>query len=52
MLTLATDMGGLNCLNAAKDNVLSLCDKKGIVGHAIIRYKTGGKILVSCGHWI
>lgn len=51
-MTLATDMHGLNCITAAGINVMSLSDKKGIVGHAILRYKKGGKILVSCGHWI
>lgn len=52
LLTLAHDLHGLDAVALAGENVLRLKDKEGIVGHAMVRYKSGGKILVSCGHWI
>jgi len=34
------------------DSLVKLGDKEGSVGHAILRYKSGGILVASAGHWI
>ena len=50
ILTIVTDYSSVN-----KNNTLPLIpisDQKGTIGHAILKYKSGGVMILSAGHWI
>jgi hypothetical protein len=50
ILTIVTETNG--CEIAKKDNLHEIDDKKGTVGHAMIKFNNGGVMIVSAGHWI
>jgi hypothetical protein len=50
-LTIAVKNQQFNSEGLSNDFV-EIENNKGSVGHVIVRYKTGGKMLLSAGHWI
>jgi len=52
VLTVATRLGSLDIGKVPDRNISKIGDHKGLVGHAIVHYATGGKMLLSAGHWI
>jgi len=51
ILTIMTNTTGFQ-MDEKNENLWSIEDKKGTVGHALLKYKTGGILLLSAGHWI
>eukprot|EP01113_Clastostelium_recurvatum_P022900 TRINITY_DN2740_c0_g1_i3.p1 TRINITY_DN2740_c0_g1~~TRINITY_DN2740_c0_g1_i3.p1 ORF type:complete len:374 (+),score=59.33 TRINITY_DN2740_c0_g1_i3:51-1172(+) len=49
VLTVATRLGGTGLERGGRSHV---GDFKGTVGHAVLSYPSGGKLLLSCGHWV
>jgi len=49
VLTVATRLGSMT-LPAERRSQIG--DHTGIAGHVILKYPSGGNLLVSCGHWI
>lgn len=54
VLTIATKLGGLSADSfSAKTAEISSIDRvTGLAAHCLLTYPSGGKILVSCPHWI
>jgi len=51
VMTVATRLGTLP-LDLIPKHTCSLGDHRGAAGHVMLHYATGGKLLVSAGHWI
>ena len=51
ILTIVTIAGGFNT-ETIKENICTIGENHGTVGHAMLKYKSGGLILLSAGHWI
>jgi len=52
VLTVATKLGSLNLSSMHKNQICTIDNHQGAAGHVILHYATGGKLLVSAGHWI
>jgi len=50
ILTVATSLDGMKPQLGA--NTCQLGEHKGAAGHVLLKYPSGGFLLVSCGHWI
>ena len=51
ILTIVTKAGGFDT-ESQKENGWTIGEKNGTVGHAMLKYKSGGLMLLSAGHWI
>ena len=51
VLTIVTKTCGFD-VNSKKEYAWDIENKTGAVGHALLKYKTGGILLLSAGHWI
>ena len=51
VLTIVTNTSGFD-VNSKKEYTWDIDNKSGTVGHALLKYKTGGILLLSAGHWI
>lgn len=54
VLTIVTKLGGKDpsAFTRIKDELCTLGDHKGLAGHVVLRYPSGGRLLASCPHWI
>lgn len=52
VLTVATNMPGVDIEAACAGNICSAGGAQGSAGHVLLTYPTGGTILTSSGHWI
>eukprot|EP01103_Thecamoeba_quadrilineata_P015996 TRINITY_DN521_c0_g1_i1.p1 TRINITY_DN521_c0_g1~~TRINITY_DN521_c0_g1_i1.p1 ORF type:complete len:357 (+),score=47.42 TRINITY_DN521_c0_g1_i1:46-1116(+) len=53
VLTVVTQTDGIPVSNDNSESVLaSIRDYKGLIGHAVLTYKTGGNLVVSSCHWL
>jgi len=52
VLTVATDMTGVNLDALPPFQTCVVRDQKGTAGHVLLRYPSGGCLLTSAGHWI
>lgn len=50
VLTVATISQGFS--SGDKSFFTNIGDKKGTIGHALVKYKSGGSMLLSAGHWV
>ena len=50
LLTVVTDIRGN--YDVIQDTSCKIVKHKGIAGHVLLKYPSGGQILTSCGHWI
>lgn len=51
VLTIVTNTAGFD-INSKKEYSSTIEDKSGPVGHVLCKYRTGGMLLLSAGHWI
>ena len=51
ILTIVTNTSGFD-FNKKEENFGRIGEKKGPIGHAVLKYKSGGLLMVSSGHWI
>ena len=51
ILTIITKTGEFK-IDKQKDNSWSIGEKTGTIGHALLKFKSGGLLLISAGHWI
>lgn len=51
VLTILSNTAGYD-INSKKEYSWTIEDKTGPVGHVLLKYKTGGMLLLSAGHWI
>jgi hypothetical protein len=51
VLTIVTDMWQHSHLIKNTRHQLKIGDHTGVAGHVLLTYPSGGKMLVSCGHW-
>ena len=51
VLTVAHEMGSMD-LGTVEKHSWSIAGQKGLAGHCLLTYPTGGTLLTSCGHWI
>jgi len=53
IMTVAIRLGGCDATTMVQENTTCVVgDHKGAAGHVMLHYATGGKLLVSAGHWI
>jgi len=52
VLSVATRLGSDSSCSCCGNNLIKHHDHKGAAGHVLLTYPSGGKLLVSCGHWI
>lgn len=52
VLTIATEMPGIDLAHLPQERTCDAGGQKGAAGHVMLRYPSGGILLVSAGHWI
>merc|ERR1712079_128231 len=52
VLTVATEMAGINLSGLPHERTCEAGERRGAAGHVLLRYPSGGLLLVSAGHWI
>jgi len=52
VLTAAVRLGGQDAGSYGKKLCSTKSGQKGLAGHAIVRFKSGGRLLMGCPHWI
>jgi hypothetical protein len=52
VLTVVSGCEGFNVNTADKKHTHSANKQKGVCGHVLLEYRSGGRLLASCGHWI
>jgi len=52
VLTAAVQLGGQSAESFGKKLCRTKSGQKGLAGHAIVRFKSGGRLLMGCPHWI
>lgn len=54
VLTIVTALGGKepSAFTRDEDELCSVGEHKGLAGHVVMRYPSGGRLLASCPHWI
>jgi len=52
VLTVATEMAGVNLSGLPLERTCEAGGRRGAAGHVLLRYTSGGLLLVSAGHWI
>lgn len=52
VLTIVEKAGGFNSSGVPESKLAVIGDNKGTVGHAVLKYSAGGRIVTSAGHWM
>merc|ERR1711972_237141 len=52
VLTVATEMPGVSTASLPQERICRAGDRQGAAGHVLLKYPSGGLLLVSAGHWI
>jgi hypothetical protein len=52
VLTVASQCSGFDVKKVTDKYTHSANKQKGVCGHVLLEYPTGGRLLTSCGHWI
>merc|ERR1719215_2580797 len=52
VLTVVTGMSGFSIDTVPAHLVCSIGEQRGTAGHVLLTYPSGGKLLVSAGHWV
>jgi hypothetical protein len=52
VLTVATEMPGVSTGNLPRERICWAGDRQGAAGHVLLKYPSGGILLVSAGHWV
>lgn len=52
VLTVATEMPGVSTASLAQERTCQAGDREGAAGHVLLKYPSGGLLLVSASHWV